>query len=49
MLTGCLLESNCRVEYGSISQILNTLYFVDMMAANGYAHRRVLSQGDKRR
>ena len=44
VLTGCMFESNYRVEYGSISQILNTLYILGMMAANGYVHRRVLSQ-----
>ena len=46
LLIGCLVESNYRVEYGSTSQILNTLYLLGLMAATGYVHRLVFRRQD---
>ena len=44
ILSGCLIELNYRVEYGSFSHILNNLYVFAMMAANGMVHHRLRSR-----
>ena len=31
----CLVESSYRVEYGSVSHVLNTLYVFGVISANG--------------
>lgn len=43
ILTLALAETNYRVEYGSISQILNTLYLLTAMSINGVAIHRILT------
>ena len=45
LLVGCLFEVNYRADHGSLSHLLSALYFLPMMAANGYIHRRLLSNG----
>ena len=43
VLLFCLIEANYRVEYGSVSQILNTLYVIAALAFNGCVHYRIWS------
>ena len=45
VLAACLLESSYRIEYGALSHILNSLYALGMMAANGYVWWRIRSSG----
>ena len=40
---GFLIETNYRVDYGSLSHTLNTLYIFVSMAVNGYVHLRLRS------
>ena len=44
LLAGCLIETSYRVEIGLLNYILNNLYVVAMMAANGYVHYRLRSE-----
>ena len=44
LLAGCLFEVNYRVDHGSLSHLLSTLYFVPMMVVNGYIHRKLRSR-----
>ena len=41
ILIAFLVEVNYRVDYGSISQVLNTLYVMSAMLFNGYVHYRL--------
>ena len=41
----CLVESSYRVEYGSVSHVLNTLYVFGLMAANGYLWWKIRANG----
>ena len=45
ILAACLVEVSYRVEYGALSHILNTLYLLGMMAANGYVWWRIRAKG----
>ena len=45
ILAACLAESSYRIEYGALSHILNSLYALGMMAANGYVWWRIRSSG----
>ena len=38
VLAFCMAELHYRIDYGSLSHILNTLYCLGLMAANGYVH-----------
>ena len=42
----CLFEVNYRVEYGALSHVLNNLYVLGFMAANGYVHCLVRRRGE---
>ena len=44
LLLFCLFEANYKVEYGSLSQILNTLYILTAMSFNGYVFYRIWSE-----
>ena len=41
----CLVESSYRVEYGSASYVLNTLYVFGLMAANGWLWWKIRASG----
>ncbi len=40
---GCLFEVSYRIEYGSLSHILNSLYVLVLLTANGYFHLKLRS------
>ena len=44
ILIAFLVEVNYRVDYGSISQVLNNLYVMSAMLFNGYVHYRLWTQ-----
>ena len=44
-LTAAFLEIHYRVEYGSLSHVLNTFYCLGFMAANGYVQYLIRSRG----
>ena len=44
-LTAAFLEIHYRVDYGSLSHILNTFYCLGFMAANGYVQYLIRSRG----
>ena len=44
-LTAAFLEIHYRVEYGSLSHILNTFYCLGFMAANGYVQYLIRRRG----
>ena len=45
VLAFCLLELHYRIDYGSLSHILNTFYCLGLMAANGCVHYLVHRSG----
>ena len=45
LLVLCVVESNYRVNYGGTAQILNTLYSLMFMAANGYVFYLIRTRG----
>ena len=45
LLLACLVESTYRIEYGALSHVLNTLYVLAMMSANGFLLWRIRSTG----
>ena len=44
-LTAAFLEIHYRVDYGSLSHLLNTLYCLGFMTANGYVQYRIRRSG----
>ena len=44
LLAGGLIEASYRIEYGTLSHILNSLYIVAAMSVNAYVHYRLRSR-----
>ena len=44
-LLACVLEASYRVEYGAPSHILNSMYVLSLMGANGYVWWKIRSSG----
>ena len=44
-LLASLVETSYRIEYGSLSHVLNTLYVLGLMSASGYVWWRIRSSG----
>lgn len=40
-LVACIIEANYRVDYGAVSHILITTYFLGMMVPNAYVQWRI--------
>ena len=49
VLGGCLLAVNYRVEYGSLSHLLSTLFCLSAMVANWFLYCQIRSRGTVRR
>lgn len=44
-LVACIVEASYRVEYGAVSHILITIYFLGMMVPNAYVQWRIRTLG----
>ena len=44
-IVACIVEANYRVEYGEISHIVITTYFIGLMVPNAYVQWRIRSLG----